>query len=641
MTVCLAIFNVHTVICTALVRRIAAADEGGIFNVHTVSIAVDSHIKTDCLGLVRRDLTERYGQGLAGIVVLIFCGVAVYGYIAAESQSVRNGIGHNRVADIHIRTGRIGSVYGVGDRIANLGNGFVCGLGNSQQSVTVCDCYAIVLVLHRVCIVRGQRCKVLNGGVVCGFVYRCGETDNLLCIRLDGADIDGQQAGIFIVGVIVGILAVQRDRAVFKGQSSRKNIGDNAVLNRNSCGIIVLDGQRVRDLIAHAGRGLVCILVDLRLCLAVTNGYAVVLAAGVRRVVGLHHSGVVNGLAVCSGIHHRNESYRRAFLNTEITNLDGQNARRFIIAVIVGQLAIQRNRAVLHIQSVRNGISQHSVLDCYACELAVCQLDGVSHLIANIGSGLVRSLGDFRLGLAVTDLNALVLALGVLDVIAGEDSGVVYGLAVSRLVDGHSESYGAGSVRLQIADLHRQLAAGVVVAVRIGLAIHLHTAVYEVKLSRNGICHFSVFDLVNSTVTVANLDGIGDLVTDICGFLIRSLGHTRRGIALFDIHAIVLVLVNVGFLAVRSGHITVRTLGNSGVVNRLIVHITVDFCLESDGYGLASGNITETHGQSAVLCSVGSRYIVHIHATLNESQTGRNVVSQNNAFPCGTCLFIV
>ena len=43
----------------------------------------------------------------------------------------------------------------------------------------------------------------------------------------------------------------------------------------------------------------------------------------------------------------------------------------------------------------------------------------------------------------------------------------MYGLAVSRLVDGHSESYGAGSVRLQIADLHRQLAAGVVVAVRI------------------------------------------------------------------------------------------------------------------------------------------------------------------------------
>ena len=38
---------------------------------------------------------------------------------------------------------------------------------------------------------------------------------------------------------------------------------------------------------------------------------------------------------------------------------------------------------------------------------------------------------------------------------------------------------------------------------------------------------------------------------------------------------------------------------------------------------------------------MGSRYIVHIHATLNESQTGRNVVSQNNAFPCGTCFLIV
>ena len=641
MTVCRTIFNIHTVIRTALVRRIAAADEGSIFNVHTVGIAVDSHIKTNCLGLVRRDLTERYGQGLAGIVVLIFCGVAVYGYIAAESQSVRNGIGHNRVADIHIRTGRIGSVYGVGDCIANLGSGFVCGLGNGQQSVTVRDCYAIVLVLHRVCIVRGQRCKVLDGGVVSGFVYRCGEADDLLCIRLNRADIDGQQAGVFIVGVIVRVLAVQSDRAVFKGQSSRKNIGNNAILNRNSCGIIVLNGQRVRNLIAHAGRGLVRRLVDLRLCLAVTNGYAVVLAAGVRRVVGLHHSGVVDGLSVCSGIHYCNESYRRAFLNTEITDLDGQNAGRFIVVVLIGQLAVQRNRAVLNIQSVRNGIGQHSVLDCYACELAVFQLDGVSHLIANIGSGPVRSLGDFRLGLAVTDLNALVLALGVLDVIAGEDSSVVYGLAVSRLTHGHGESYSAGSVRLQIADLHRQLAAGVVVAVRIGLAIHLHAAVYEVKLSRNGICHFSVFDLVNSTVTVADLDGVGDLVTDICGFLIRSLGHIRRGIAFLDIHAIVLILVRVGFLAVSGGHITVRTLGNSGIVDRLIVHITVNLCLESSNHGLASGNITEVDDQSTVLDGVGSRYIVHIDAALDKGHAGRDFIGQHDAFPCGTCFLIV
>ena len=356
MTVCLAIFNVHTVICTALVRRIAAADEGGIFNVHTVSIAVHSYIKADSLGLVRRDLTERYGQGLVGIVVLIFCGVAVYGHIAAESQSVRNGIGHNRVTDIHIRTSRIRCVYGVGDRIANLGGGFVCGLGNGQQRVTVRDCYAIVLVLHRVCIVRGQRCKVLDGGVVRGFVHRCGEADDLLCVRLNRADIDGQQAGILIVGIIVGVLAIQRDRTVFKGQSSRKNIGNNAILNRNSCGIIILDGQRVRDLIAHAGKGLVRRLVDLRLCLAVTNGYAVVLAAGVRRVVGLHNSGVVNGLAISGGVDYCDESYRCTFFHAEITNLDGQNAGRFIIAVIVGQLAVQRNRAILNIQSVRNGI---------------------------------------------------------------------------------------------------------------------------------------------------------------------------------------------------------------------------------------------------------------------------------------------
>ena len=446
---------------------------------------------------------------------------------------------------------------------------------------------------------------------------------------------------MLIVGVIVGVLAVQRDRAVFKVQSSRKNIGDNAVLNRNSCGIVILYGQRVRDLIAHAGRGLVCSLVDLRLCLAVTNGYAVVLAAGVRCIIGFHHSGIVDGLAISSGIDYRNESYRCAFFHAEITDLDGQNAGRFIVAVIVGQLAVQRNRAVLHIQSVRNGIGQHSVLDRYACELAVCQLDGVSYLIANIGSGLVRSLGDFRLGLAVTDFNALVLALGILDVIAGEDSGVVYGLAVSRLVDGYSESYGACRVRFQIADKHRQLAACVVVAVRIGLAIHLHTAVYEVKFSRNGICHFSVFDFVNSTVTVADLDGIGDLITDIRGFFIRSLGHIRRGIALFDIYAIVLVLVNIGFLAVRSGHITVRALGNSGVVDRVIVHIAVNLCLESDSYGLASGNITETHGQSAVLCSVGSRYIVHIDAALNKCHAGRDFIGQHDTFPCGTCFPIV
>ena len=641
MTICRTIFNIHTVICTTLVRRIAAADEGGIFNVHTVGIAVDSHIKTDCLGLVRRDLTERYGQGLAGIVVLIFCGVAVYGYIAAESQSVRNGIGHNRVTDIHIRTGRIRCVYGVGDRIANLGNGFVCGLGNGQQRVTVCDCYTIVLVLHRVCIIRGQRCKVLDDGVVRGFVYRCGKADDLLCVRLNRADIDGQQAGIFIVGVIVGVLAVQRDRTVFKGQPSRKNIGDNAVLNRNSCGIVVLYGQRVRDLIAYAGRGLVRRLVDLRLCLAVTNGYAVVLAAGVRRIVGLHHSGVVNGLAISGGVDYCDESYRCTFFHAEITNLDGQHAGRFVIAVIVGQLAVQRNRAVLHIQSVGNGIGQHSVLDCHACELAVCQLDGISHLIANIGSGLVRSLGNFRLGLAVTDLNALVLALGVLDVIAGEDSDVVYGLAVSRFIDGHGESYGAGSVRLQIADHNRQLATGVVIAVRIGLAIHLNAAVYEVKFSRNGICHFSVFDLVNSTVTVADLDGVGDLVTDIRGFLIRSLGHIRRGIAFLDIYAIVLVLVNVGFLAVRSGHITVRTLGNSGVVNRLIVHIAIDFRLESDSYRLTGGNITEVYGQRTVLDGMGSSYIVHIDTALNKGHAGRNFIGQHDTFPCGTCFLIV
>ena len=608
---------------------------------HTVSVAVDGYIKANRLGLVRRDLTERYSQGLAGIVVLIFCGVAVYGYIAAEGQSVRNGIGHYRVTDIHISAGRIGSVYGVGDRITNLGGGFICGLGNGQQSVTVRDCYAIILVLHRVCIVRGQRCKVLDGGVVSGFVHRCGEADALLCVRLNRADIDGQQAGILIVGIIVGVLAIQRDRTVFKGQSSRKNIGDNAVLTRNSCGIVVLYGQRVHDLIAHAGRGLVCSLVDLRLCLTVTNGYAVVLAAGVRRVVGLHNGGVVDSLAVSGGIHYRNESYRRAFLNAEITDLDGQHAGRFIITVIVGQLAVQRNRAVLHIQSVRNSIGQHSVLDRYACELAVCQLDGVSYLIANIGSGLVRSLGDFRLGLAVTDFNALVLALGVLNVIAGEDSGVVYGLAVSRLIDGHSESCGAGSVRLQIADHDRQLAAGVVVAVRIGLAIHLHAAVYEVKFSRNGICHFSVFDLVNSTVTVANLDGVGDLVTDIRGGLVRSLGHIRRGIALFDIYAIVFVLVNVGFLAIRSSHIAVRALGNSGVVDRLIVHIAVDFCLESGNHGLASGNITEVYGQRTVLDGMGSSYIVHIDAALNKGHAGRNFIGQHDTFPCGTCFLIV
>ena len=217
----------------------------------------------------------------------------------------------------------------------------------------------------------------------------------------------------------------------------------------------------------------------------------------------------------------------------------------------------------------------------------------------------------------------------------------MYGLAVSRLIDGHSESYGAGSVRLQIADLHRQLAAGVVVAVRIGLTIDLHAAVYEVKLSRNAICHFSVFDLVNSTVTVANLDGIGDLVTDIRGFFIRSLGHIRRGIALFDIHAIVLILVNVGFLAVRSGHITVRTLGNSGVVDRLIVHITVDLCLESDSYGLTGGNITEVYGQRAVLDGMGSRYIVHIDAALDKGHAGRDFIGQHNAFPCRTCFLIV
>ena len=104
----------------------------------------------------------------------------------------------------------------------------------------------------------------------------------------------------------------------------------------------VLYGQRVRDLIAHAGRGLIRRLVDLRLCLAVTNGYAVVLAAGVRCIIGLHHSGIVDGFAVSGSIDYRNKSYRCAFLNAEITDLDGQNAGRFIVAVIVGQLAVQR-----------------------------------------------------------------------------------------------------------------------------------------------------------------------------------------------------------------------------------------------------------------------------------------------------------
>ena len=217
----------------------------------------------------------------------------------------------------------------------------------------------------------------------------------------------------------------------------------------------------------------------------------------------------------------------------------------------------------------------------------------------------------------------------------------MYGLAVSRLAHGQSESYGTGSVRLQIADLHRQLAAGVIVAVRIGLAIDLYAAVYEVKFSRNGICRFSVFDLVNSTVTVADLDGVGDLVTDICGFLIRSLGHIRRGIAFLDIHAIVLILVRVGFLAVSGGHITVRTLGNSGIVDRLIVHITVNLCLESSNHGLASGNITEVDDQSTVLDGVGSRYIVHIDAALDKGHAGRDFIGQHDAFPCGTCFLIV
>ena len=69
-----------------------------------------------------------------------------------------------------------------------------------------------------------------------------------------------------------------------------------------------------------------------------------------------------------------------------------------------------------------------------------------------------------------------------------------------------------------------------------------------------------------------------------------------------------------GFLAVRSSHITVRTLGNSGIVDRLIVHIAIDFCLESGNHGLASGNITEVYGQRTVLDGMGSSYIVHIDA---------------------------
>ena len=153
MTVCRTILNIHTIVCTALVRRIAAADEGGIFNVHTVSVAVDGYIKANRLGLVRRDLTERYGQGLAGIVVLIFCGVAVYGYIAAESQSVRNGIGHNRVADIHIRTSRIGSVYGVGDRITDLA--VVC-LRTWKRSA---ERHRPRLLRHRPCPAPGLHCQ--------------------------------------------------------------------------------------------------------------------------------------------------------------------------------------------------------------------------------------------------------------------------------------------------------------------------------------------------------------------------------------------------------------------------------------------------------------------------------------------------
>ena len=217
----------------------------------------------------------------------------------------------------------------------------------------------------------------------------------------------------------------------------------------------------------------------------------------------------------------------------------------------------------------------------------------------------------------------------------------MYGLAVSRLIDGHSESYGACRVRFQIADKHRQLAACVVVAVRIGLAIHLHAAVYEVKFSQNSICHFSVFDLVNSTVTVADLYGVGDLVTDIRGELVRSLNHIRRGIAFLDIHTIVFILVRVGFLAIRSSHITVRALGNSDVVNRLIVHITVNLCLESDSHGLASGNITEVYGQRTVLDGMGSRCIVHIDAALDKGHAGRNFIGQHNTFPCGTCFLIV
>ena len=217
----------------------------------------------------------------------------------------------------------------------------------------------------------------------------------------------------------------------------------------------------------------------------------------------------------------------------------------------------------------------------------------------------------------------------------------MYNLAVGRLVDGYSESYGAYRVRFQIADKHSQLAAGVVIAVRIGLAIDLHAAVYEVKFSRNGICHFSVFDFVNSTVTVTDFDGVGDLVIDIRGGLVRGLNHIRRGIAFLDIHAIVLILVRVGFLAVSGGHITVRTLGNSGIVDRLIVHITVNLCLESSNHGLASGNITEVDDQSTVLDGVGSRYIVHIDAALDKGHAGRDFIGQHDAFPCGTCFLIV
>ena len=509
MTVRFAILNGDTVVCVLRIRCIAAAGNRHVFDRHAVGRRINKHIEANRLGLSRGDCVQRNGQDVASVVILINCRIAVHRDVTVECQTAWDCIGQLYVADVDFCARSVGYLHRVGQHIAYLGAGFVHGFHNRQIGVAVRNDNAVVLILYRFGVVRGQGGKVLNSGIIGIFVDGRHKGSRAAGIRRNDADIYCEQTACFIIGIIRRIHTVQHDRPVLENQASRDDIGNDRIFYGYSCGLAVGERQRIGDLIANLGRGLVRTLFDIRTRLAVTDGNTIVRTLSVRDVVAAHNRCVVNRLTV-SGIIDCHRKRDRLF------------------------------------RCWRNAAQRH-------------------------GQGA--------------------------------------GLIIERIISRH--------------------------------AIHLYAAVYKVKLNRDSVSHGSVFDLVNGTLCVAERDCVSQLIPDLSSRLVQTFFHIGRGVAFVDINAVIRVLVLASLIAVLVLDDTVCTLGDSGIVNRLVVHIAVHGCLESHCHRLACGNVAQRNSKQTVFKRVLRCFVIDIYAAVHEGQAVRQIIGEYNFLPRGRRCFII